>query len=248
MIEAGNCPSTGLDANWVITRSRANADASDPDQDYFGTFSYNAQDSSARLGARYALTDGFPGMTASDVGDSSNTSCTDGALQLADAQMYLSSGGTALVHTNTTEPDEAAIIFAMPQVSVNSIEALDGNYAGLVFNQAAADARLLRPATLTCIAGICNGTLYATFAAALDGSSSGTSGSGENAFELNLFGTLDQPQPGFVTGRVRANGNEGNVACAVTTSTSNDRLVSCIGQAPGGNEQMFNLLLTQQAG
>lgn len=229
MVDAGACPESDLIANWVTVKSRQDADATRPDQDFFGTFAYDAATTSASLPGRHALSDGFADLGSSDIGP---VTCANGIVAVDDAEMFLTANGGALVHTNISQPDEANIIFAMPQASVTAIDELDGAYAGIVFDGSATSATV-QPATVECAAGLCNGAL-------LDG----VGGAVAAQFTVNLTGTLDQPQPGFVSGTITADNETGNVACTVNSNLGGAQLVSCIGQAPGNTSAMFNLLFT----
>ena len=94
MVEAGACPDANLLGNWVTVRTRLDADAADPDQDFFGAFAYDVDAAVANLPARYALAGSYASL--GDV-ELENGDCTDGILLVDDAAMYMTAGGGALV-------------------------------------------------------------------------------------------------------------------------------------------------------
>ena len=68
---------------------------------------------------------------------------------------------------------------------------------------------------------------------------------GTTQFTLDLFGTLNAPAVGFITGQVSSEGNTGNLACMVDADVlgTGQQMMSCVGQAPGNNTRMFNIIL-----
>lgn len=140
------------------------------------------------------------------------------------------------MHTNQSNDDEANIIFAMPQQPFTAVSDLDGELIGIMFDQNPSPANdAVMAVTASCTAGLCQGAL-------IDDVRTGDSVA---TFSINLTGTLDQPTPGFITGTILSENEEGNIACVVNTDlgTSGTNLVSCVGQAPGDNTGMFNLIL-----
>jgi hypothetical protein len=233
MVDAGSCPSDDFLGNWVVVKTRVGADATDPEQDYFGSFLYTAADSSAQLPGRYAISDQFPSLGVNN--DIGTGSCVDGIMEVDDDAMYLTANGGALVHTNQSDEDEANIIFAMPQQSLTAMDTLDGEYVGLLFDQSPSNEAFVQPVLATCSAGICSAGLYDTI----------ESTTAHTDFTVNLTGTMDMPEPGFITGTITADNEVGIIACLVNTDLGTDAmtLMSCVGQAPGNPSQMFNLIL-----
>lgn len=228
MIDTGSCPEEDFIGNWVVVKIREGADATDPEQDFLGTFAYTAVTSEATLPSRYSLASEFAPLSGSVLRDGG---CDDGLMRVDDADMYLSANGSALVHTSVDDPDESHIIFALPQTSITSIAAFDGAWTGMLFDQAPAEnINAVMPAVLDCTAGVCDGRLL----------ESAESSATAATFTLNLTGTLDHPEPGFIGGTLITAEGEGEIAC-VLSETQN--LVSCVGQAPGNNAAMFNLVL-----
>ncbi|MGI9325744.1 MAG: hypothetical protein ACR2PZ_11040 [Pseudomonadales bacterium] len=67
----------------------------------------------------------------------------------------------------------------------------------------------------------------------------------QTSLVLNLSGTLDQPETGFITGSIVADNDTGNIACIVNTNTGTAAatLISCTDQNPEAGASMFNLNL-----
>ena len=108
-------------------------------------------------------------------------------MQVDDAVLYLTENGGALVHSSVSDPAESQIIFAMPQQSLSAVADLDGAHLGIMFDQ---DDDSVLPVSLECVAGLCSADLLADV----------VGGEVLATFELNLTGTLDFPEVGFITG------------------------------------------------
>ena len=231
MIKSGVCPTTDFEGNWVIARKRVDADATETDGDYFGSFAFDAATGQGSLPARHALSDGFPSAGA---GTLDAGTCADGIMEVSDALMYLTDNGGAIVHTNLNDPDETSFIFALTQKSITSVAALDAEYAGILFDQSSASGSMISPVSIACTNGLCSGAFVT------DVANNTTSG----MFTVDLFGTTNDPITGFLTGTVtNEGGDSGNLACMVDEDVqgTGQRLLSCVGQAPGNNQRMFNL-------
>ena len=231
MVTAGNCPTADVTANWVMVKKSSDADATESDRDYFGSFAFDAVAETAVLPGRFAIDDAFTSQGGQDLGAGT---CTDGIMRVDDAAMYLTNNGGALVHTNQSDDDDSNIIFAMNQTPIVNMDTLDGNFAGLIFDESpAVDASQVMPTTMSCSLGLCTGDLLTDVESGV---------SSQVSFDLNLTGSLDQPDVGMITGSLVSDGNAGNVACIVNTSAGNATLATCVGQAPGDNSNMFNAI------
>ena len=73
-------------------------------------FEFVADTGVASLPSRYALSDNFPASGAYDSLDP--VSCADGIAMFDDGEMYLTTNGGAIVHSNTSDPDDSSVIFA----------------------------------------------------------------------------------------------------------------------------------------
>ena len=229
MVVSGDCPTADLDRNWLIVKTRDGADASDADQDYFGTFNFDVASAEASLPSKYALQD----YTAiADTGTPlGGGTCSNGLMNVDDADMYLTESGGALVHTNISSDTESNIIFAMPQHQLSAMSELDGDFAALYF---LTDGTVV-PATLTCASGLCDGALIDDVQAATE----------IEDLVLNLTGTMNQPELGFISGQLTQGVNTSDGICMVNPDIE-PTLVSCIAQAPEDATQHVNLLLVQQ--
>ena len=232
MVVSGDCPTDNLTGNWVIVRKRDTADATATDADYFGSFAFDIAQGLGQLPDRFALSDGFPsqGMSTLQPG-----SCANGIMNEADALMYLTDNGGAIVHTNLSDPAEASFIFALAQKQLTSVADMDMEYAGILFDDSAAGDKIV-PVSVACTGGICSGNF-------VDDVANNTVGNTQ--FTLDLFGTLNAPVTGFITGEVSSEGNTGNLACMTDADVlgSGQQMMSCVGQAPGDNTRMFNIIL-----
>ncbi|MBT8078015.1 MAG: hypothetical protein KJO31_05525 [Gammaproteobacteria bacterium] len=233
MIKSGACPEADMAGNWVIVRKHEDADATEVDGDYFGSFAFDAMTGVANLPDQHSLSDGFPATGSS--GELSAGTCADGIMEVDDAVMYLADNGGAIVHTNLSQPSETSFIFALAQKAVTSVAALDAEYAGILFDGSSAADDRISAVSIACTGGLCSGSIVDDVVAMT------TSGS----FSIDLFGTTNAPVSGFLTGSVADElGNTGNLACMIDENVqgSGQRLVSCVGQAPAANQKMFNLL------
>ncbi len=87
MIRSGACPTADMNGNWVIVRKHDDADATEVDGDYFGSFAFDVTTGVANLPAQHSLSAGFPATGAS--GELSAGTCADGIMEVDDAVMYL---------------------------------------------------------------------------------------------------------------------------------------------------------------
>ena len=234
MISAGNCPTDDINANWVIVKKGSNPDASDPNRDFYGSFAYDTSTDTPSLPAQYSLThaaytggSGIPG----------NGSCSDGVLEVTDAEMYLTANGGAIVHTNIGTPSDSSIIFALPKKAISNISNASGSYAGLLFDGNDSSGDQVQPVSVVCDAsGSCSGTIINDVAA---------NTLSVETVAINLSGTVDSPTQGFVTGDIEGSGN---IACMLDGNVlgTGKKVMSCVGQSPGDPTDMFNILLVSQ--
>ncbi|NKC01763.1 MAG: hypothetical protein GKR90_25140 [Pseudomonadales bacterium] len=229
MVMAGECPTNDFVGNWIIMKSRDDADATDADQEFFGVFSYDIETGQASLPAQHALVDGFPGGVNVDLDQGV---CAEGMMQVDDAEMYLTRSGGALVHTNVDSDSESSIIFAMPQATLPAISDLDNEYAGLIFGSA---GDTIQPVVVACAAGLCTADV-------LDDVELGTS---IDQLQINLVGTLDFPDPGVITGTIERGGLQGNLACMANTSLAANApvMLTCVAQDPDNPSERINVIL-----
>ncbi len=238
MINSGTCPTADFNANWVIVKKANDADASANDRDFFGEFSYDATNSDPSLPSRYALDVLFSPQGAGTLDGSAE--CEDGLMLVADAEMYLTENGGAIVHTQINNPADSSFIFALAQSPIVNIDNADGNYAGILFDQSSGAGDRIQPISVSCGSGTCTGFVVTDVV---------TGATSAESVTISLSGGVDVPADGFVTGTITDNiGDTGNLACMANNDAlgSGKIIVSCVGQSPGDNTNMFNVILVSK--
>ncbi len=231
MVRAGECPTTDINANWVIVKKDSAAMADDADRDFFGQFNFDVSAGNATLPSRRALANNFQDGGEESI---SGGTCANGLMNIVDTVMYLTSNGGAIVHTNINNPDDGSFIFALAQKAISNITNLDGNYAGMLFDDNSSSGDKIEPVSMSCTGGTCVGTIVTDIT---------TGAVSAETVTLNLTGTPDLLGAGLVTGTI-TNGTSGNLACMadINVLDSGRKIVSCVGQSPGDNSKMFNVL------
>lgn len=235
MINAGTCPDSDFDANWVIVKKANDADATANNRDFFGEFSFDASADDPSLPSRFALDNLFTPQGAGTIDGGSE--CDDGLMLVDDAEMYLTANGGAIVHTQISDPDDSSFIFALAQSAIADIDNTDGDYAGILFDQSSGAGDRIQPVAVSCGAGTCTGNIVTNVV---------TGATSAETVTITLNGGVDTPIDGFVTGTITDNdGFTGNLACMVDYDALGDgkKIISCVGQAPGDNTEMFNVIL-----
>lgn len=238
MINAGTCPDSDFDANWVIVKKSSDADATATDRDFFGEFSYDATTSIPTLPSMYALDNLFTPQGAGTL--TGGSECEDGLMLVTDAEMYLTENGGAIVHTQISDPDDSSFIFALAQSPIADIDNSDGDYAGILFDQSSGAGDRIQPVAVSCGSGTCTGNIVTNVV---------TGAVSADTVTITLSGTVDTPVDGFVTGTITDNdGFTGNLACMADYDAlgSGKKIVSCVGQSPGDNTEMFNVILSSK--
>ena len=238
MVIAGSCPEEDVLANWVMVKKDGAAAADDADREFFGTFAYDATAGTANLPMRRALANAFQdaGAQALDGG-----ACAGGIMTVDDAVMYLTSNGGAIVHTQVNDPEDGSFIFALGQKAIVDVDTLDADYAGVLFDESMTDGQKIQPVALSCTAGACTGTIVTDVT---------TGATSAETVTVTLDGTPDDFGNGLITGTIASGADTGNLACMADRDVleSGRSMVSCVGQSPGDNTNMFNVLFTSVAG
>ena len=238
MINSGTCPTDDFDANWVIVKKSSDADATATDRDFFGEFSFDASASDPSLPSMYALDNLFTPQGAGTLDGSAE--CADGLMLVDDAEMYLTENGGAIVHTQIDDPDDSSFIFALAQSAIGDIDNTDGDYAGILFDQSSGSGDRIQPVAVTCGSGTCTGNIVTNVR---NGALSA------ETVTIALGGGVDTPVDGFITGTItNDDGDTGNLACMADYDAlgSGQKIVSCVGQSPGDNTNMFNVILASK--
>ncbi len=234
MVAAGSCPTSDVDGNWVMVKKDSDAAADDADRDFFGTFAFDYDTGSANLPMRRALANAFQdgGQQALAGG-----ACSDGIMSVEDAVMYLTSNGGAIVHTQINEPDDGSFIFALGAKTIGNTTNLTANYAGVLFDDSSANGEKIQPVAMSCNAGNCTGTIVTDVT---------TGATSAETVTVTLNGAADAFGAGLITGTIASGADTGNLACMadVDVLETGRKMVSCVGQSPGDNSNMFNVLFT----
>ena len=243
MVSAGECPTSDIDANWVVVKQHSTANATDANQDYFGTFNYVVDTGTPSLPSKHSISTGFPTVTGG--GGLGSGSCSDGLMFVGTepdiAAMYLTSTGGAIVQTNINDENDAQFIFALAQKEISDIGALEGDYAGMLFDDNMADGSSVNPVALSCDnAGTCTGKLVTDIE---------TGAVDTDTVTVTLNGLPDTLGDGFVTGMISDGGSTpGNLSCMIDVGANrtSKNIVNCVGQSPGDNTKMFNVMFVSK--
>lgn len=247
MVTAGECPTEDIDANWVTVKQHSTADATDAGQDYLGTFSYDVASGTPSLPSKHSISAGFPAVTGGSALGSG--SCSNGLMLVGTAPdiaaMYLTATGGAIVQTNINNDADSQFIFALAQKAITDIANLEGEYAGMLFDDNMADGSTVNPVAFSCDdTGVCVGTLVTDITTgALD--ADGVSVTLNGAPDFISAGAAT----GFITGSITdESSNTGNLACMVDIGANgtSKNIVNCVGQSPGDNTKMFNVMFVSK--
>lgn len=230
MVVSGTCPTGDMAANWVMVNVRDGEDVTN--YALGGIFNLDSTTSAASLPNMYSAT----GTNVSSESLGTGT-CADGLMTVGTAEMFLTSSGGAIVNTNAANIASSDFVFGFAQVAVGSTANLNGDYAGVVYNDSATSGNKFMPVNLSCTGGVCTGyevTNVETGATSTDG------------VTLTLT-SVDNPSTGFVLGTIQniGGGTTGNVICIFDTSASKT-IGSCAGQDPGDTTKLFNVLLASK--
>ncbi len=239
MVSSGECPTTDIDANLVIVKQHSTASATDANQDYFGTFNYIAGTGTPSLPSKHSISTGFPAVTGG--GSLGSGSCSDGLMFVGTAPdiavMYLTSAGGAIVQTNINDENDTQFIFALSEKEISDIGALEGEYAGMLFDDNMANDSSVNPAALSCDnAGTCTGTLLTDIE---------TGAGNTETVTVTLNDLPDTLGDGFVTGMISDGGSTpGNLSCVIDVGANgtSKNIFNCVGESPDDNTKMFNVM------
>ncbi len=233
MVVGGSCPSADFTANWVNTYKDLNITTGD----VMGTFVYTHSTTSGTLPSKYTVS----GSAVSDNNSNLGTlSCNDGIVSGSDFKMYLTSNGGAIVRTfgenGAAGGGDDQFIVGLSQDTITSLSELDGNYAGLVFEESSSGENIFAVSTT-----LSSGTGQAFPITDIDNNTLGSDGA-----TISL-GTINSPSNGFINGTITSDGS-GTVQCMANTNINNSgkNFLFCVGQNPGENSKLYNLLLVSK--
>ena len=133
MLITDACPTADFGANWIMVRGEDGRDATHPDREWFGTFSYlHGAAPEARIPSRRNLSDLSPLLDAPAAIEVDG--CTTGHLPVREngrltANMWLTNGG-AIVETFVSDGTQQTLV-AMRQPASVAMTDLSGDYAAL---------------------------------------------------------------------------------------------------------------------
>lgn len=239
MVKGGTCPTSDVLANWVMVKS--DGDPTDAGRDFFGTFSYNTTTQVPDLPSKYNLSN-FTTVAGGGIGGTGT--CSDGILSVTGADMFLTDNGGAIVHIDSGVQDDTAddqFVFGLGAKEIGATST-DGDYAGLLFDASQSSGAQISPVALTCASNECTATV-------LSNVETGATESGSAIAKLTSF---DSPSIGFATGTVEEGGNpgaNGKLACMIDVNavSTGKKIMSCVGQSPGDNTKMFNVLFVSKS-
>jgi len=247
MLKEGECPTSNLIGNFVVTKKDLVIDTGAPDvgtsgasqagRDFFGSFVFNVTDGVTTLTNLNSLTAGFPSTIGGTPLALPAGTCTNGIVTLDDSLVYLTASGGGIVHLGLNTASNAAddsFLFGLPQKAITDISSIEGNYAGIIFDDFS-DTKV-QAVSLTCDSGgDCTGNIVTDVVAGTTAGSTAV---------LALSGTIDSPSDGNITGTVTIGASTGNLACAadITAAGTSTKVISCVGQSPEDNNYMYNVI------
>jgi hypothetical protein len=242
MVAAGECPTGPMDGNWVMMKDTEQVPANDPKAPFFGTFDFDLSNQYADLPTLYALAE-F--NLAGETEPTQEATCTNGIVDAPNTDLYVTASGLMAARLETSE-EHRKYIFGVPNERTEGLGALDGEYAGLVYNNHDDPGHKVMPVHVACEGGTCTGAEVAEI-------KTGDEASNEPA--KISFNAVNSPELGMVTGTITTSSTEestdktsapSHIACAASTKgLDTDRtILSCVGMTPDNPERMFSVLLT----
>ena len=260
MLVSGNCPTEDFDANWIIAQSPDVRDATDPERDWFGTFSYDYASASAFLPAKYNLAT-FADISESIPKELSATSCEQGRLTIAEdanssVNMWLTDGGAIVEVLQDGQKNETVLAMLQRPMSMADLQ---GSYAAFVLQGPPVEPGTQGGTSSMGDAGMAPGEAPEPFPAVitLDDQGAGTGRAyddvvlgvtGDDGVEFAV-GNPNDPADGWLKGTIgNGEGGSGNLACSALTDAadSGKTVIFCIGQDPGQPQVKFTLVMVGQ--
>ena len=253
MVQGGECPTSDFSGNWVSVKNLHDvntttnvgtpADVSRADHDSFGTFSWDSVNSKINFLTTYSLVNPTVDLNRTE---SQDINCTNGVAQIPGATMYLTKNGGAIVHTefdsgNGDGRTDESVISAFASEALTSKSNFNGDYAGVMVAADVSATTSVQLISASCTNGLCSGDVIDPI--------TNTPVAGGETVTLNLTGNINEPSNGFISGTIStSNGGSGNMTCMVDTdaASTGKTLVSCSGQNPDSNAELFNFILVSK--
>ena len=242
MIATGTCPTSTLNFNWMVTshEDSGNGNQLYDGRDLVGTASFDGTDT-LTLGAKYDLENDSLGA-----GDTMTGSCSNGIISITSPEtvnIWLSPSEAALVQVYNGAND--SVIVAMPQETLSAASDLNGDYYGILFNEAVdenSDSET-QPVWMTISGG--NATA--------GGFTDVDAGTKDNSDTVSYAFTANSPANGFISGTLTAGADTTPMTCQTTLDVngSGKNLIFCVGIDPESNtsgdaDQLYTALFISQ--
>jgi hypothetical protein len=228
-VVGGTCPTADFDDNYLYLQFGPAADLTNSsDREFFGTFHWDIAQSGGFSRTRYGLESGYP-LRTYDTPPITGT-CKDGFLTTTAFNAYLAPGAAMVKSTRPGAAVNGDGLVGMPAVTLGSLAALEGTYAGFVYDGAATTK--VHPIT----ASAESGTLYLASVSATDLVTVDPAVTGRVTLT-----DVDAPSAGFIEGTIAGS----RVVCmaAQNVASSGKTAVYCLGQNPTKNSLPFVLVL-----
>jgi hypothetical protein len=228
-IAGGQCPTADFTDNYIYMQFNNSINLTDDSQrEYFGTFKWTEASKSGATVNKYGFENSYESLTFNGPGITGT--CDAGVLTTTSFNAYLAPGAAFVKITETQSPTKGDGLVAMPAAALGSLSAVDGTYAGFIYDAAATTK--IRPITATAS----NGTLTAASVSATDlvtadGAVTGTA----------TLTDVDLPSAGFIKGNV----NGAKLICmgAANVLSSGKTALYCLGQNPSDHTKPYMLVL-----
>ena len=241
-VSTGSCPTSTMNANWVMVKTSSGSDVSSNSQDLYGTFQYVSSTGVASLPAKYSLQNNSTSLGSNTF---ASATCSNGLMAVSNgggdnAVMYLTTIGAALVNTAESNSGNASYILGFPASSISGAS-LAGSYAGILFSEADATEKV-RPIAMTLT--FASGQMTGTGSKVTD-ITTGATASGGASLTITAF---NSPSNGFMTGTLTAGATTTNVACmgVQNVNSTSKNVINCVGRDPGDATKLFNFLLVSK--
>ena len=224
----------------MVTSHEASGQGADlsTNKDLVGTASFNGSDTMT-LPSKFDLQGNS--LTA---GDSMAGTCANGIISLPDddANIWLSASGAALVQVMNGSRESA--IVAMPQSTLTAASDLDGEYYGILFNEAVDENSESETAPI--YMDVTNGVGTAGEFTDVDNATKDT----VNTVSFNFASNVNSPANGFVSGTLTSGSDTTPMTCQTTTNVngSGKNLMFCVGVDPdnytnGSKDELYTVIL-----
>ncbi len=228
-IAGGTCPTSDFTDNYLYMQFNSSIDLTDDSQrEYFGTFTWTASSTSGVPVSRYGFENNYESLSFSS--PPVTGTCSSGILTTTSFNAYLAPGAAFVKVTEPASPTVGDGLVAMPAASLGSLSAIDGEYAGFIYD--ANSATKIRPIKATASSGSLSvASVSTTDLVTENGAVTGTA----------TLTAVDSPSAGFIKGTVGG----AKVICmaAANVLSSGKTAVYCLGQNPADHTKPYMIVL-----